>query len=153
MKITCEINGRTVTLEADPGEMLTEVLRRGGYKSVKRGCETGSCGVCTVLVDDQPIASCCFPAARIENHRLTTVEGVPAAARALGKYLVAEGADQCGFCSPGLVLTVLAMQREFGPDRIPDDEEIRHYLAGNLCRCTGYVAQLRGIRDFLEVTS
>ena len=152
MKITCEINGRTVTLEADPDEMLTEALRRSGYKSVKRGCETGSCGVCTVLVDDRPTASCCFPAARIEGHRVTTVEGVPAEARALGRHLVGEGADQCGFCSPGLVLSVLAMQCEFGPDHLPDDEEIRHYLAGNLCRCTGYVAQLRGIRSFLEVT-
>ncbi|MCK9996408.1 MAG: (2Fe-2S)-binding protein, partial [Candidatus Krumholzibacteria bacterium] len=80
------------------------------------------------------------------------VEGVQAEARALGKFLVGEGADQCGFCSPGLVLSVLAMQQELGSDRIPDDEEIRHYLAGNLCRCTGYVAQLRGIKNFLEVT-
>lgn len=150
MRINSEINGRNVTLEVAPDEMLTEVLRRYGYKSVKRGCETGSCGVCTVLVDGQPIASCCFPAARADGHSVTTVEAVPDVARALGEHLVAEGADQCGFCSPGLVLTVLAMQRELGN---PDDETIRDYLAGNLCRCSGYVAQMRGIRKYLEVTS
>ena len=150
MRIDCVINGRDVVLEAAPDEMLTEALRRHGYLSVKRGCETGSCGVCTVLVDGRPIASCCFPAARVDGHEVTTVEAVPDVARSLGEHLVAEGADQCGFCSPGLVLTVLAMQRELGN---PDDETIRDYLAGNLCRCSGYAAQMRGIRKYLEVTS
>lgn len=147
MNIICEINGRPATLRAEPHEMLTEVLHRHGYKSVKRGCDTGSCGVCTVLLDGKPVASCCTPAHRVDGHAVTTVDGVTEEARALGVQLVAEGADQCGFCSPGLVLTVLAMKRELGN---PSDDEINHYLAGNLCRCTGYVAQLRGIRKYME---
>jgi carbon-monoxide dehydrogenase small subunit len=127
--------------------MLVDALRRAGFASVKRGCDSAVCGACTVLMDGRPVTSCAVPAARAEGHGIITVEGVPSEARRLGEFLVAEGADQCGFCSPGLVLTVLAMAAELGQ---PDDEAVRHYLAGNLCRCSGYAGQLRGIRKYLE---
>ena len=90
--------------------------------------------------------SCSVPAARVNERHVTTLEGIQDEAEAFGKYLVGEGAEQCGFCSPGLILSVLAMAREL---QNPTDDEIRHYLAGNLCRCTGYQGQLRAIRRYL----
>jgi carbon-monoxide dehydrogenase small subunit len=147
MRIELTVNGRAVQLEVEPQEMLVDALRRAGFVSVKRGCDSALCGVCTVLLDGRPVTSCAVPAARAAGHEITTVEGVPAEVRRLGEFLVAEGADQCGFCSPGLVLTVLAMTAELDH---PDDEAVRHYLAGNLCRCSGYAGQLRGIRKYRE---
>jgi carbon-monoxide dehydrogenase small subunit len=147
MRIELTVNGRALGLEVEPQEMLVDALRRAGFTSVKRGCDSAVCGVCTVLLDGRPVTSCAVPAARAEGHAITTVEGVSAEARRLGEFLVAEGADQCGFCSPGLVLTVLAMTAELDH---PDEQAVRHYLAGNLCRCSGYAGQLRGIRKYLE---
>jgi carbon-monoxide dehydrogenase small subunit len=147
MRIELTVNGRAVGMEVEPQEMLVDALRRAGFSSVKRGCDSAACGVCTVLLDGRPVTSCAVLAARAEGHKVTTVEGVPAEARRLGEFLVAEGADQCGFCSPGLVLAVLAMTAELDE---PDDAAVRHYLAGNLCRCSGYAGQLRGIRQYLE---
>ncbi len=147
MRIELTVNGRAVQLEVEPQEMLVDALRRTGFVSVKRGCDSALCGVCTVLLDGRPVTSCAVPAARAAGHEITTVEGIPDEVRRLGEFLVAEGADQCGFCSPGLVLTVLAMTAELDH---PDDEAVRHYLAGNLCRCSGYAGQLRGIRKYLE---
>ncbi len=147
MKIEFELNGAPRVCEADPGEMLLEVLRRNGAPSVKRGCDTGVCGTCTVLLDGKPVPACAVPAPRVAGHAVTTVEGLAEEALRLGATLTAEGADQCGFCSPGLVVAVVAMSRELED---PTDEEINHYLSGNLCRCTGYVGQLRAIRRYLE---
>ncbi len=153
MKIQIKINGLDKKLEIEPHEYLLDVLRRNGYLSVKRGCNTTSCGVCTVLMDGSPVLSCAMLAARAEGHHITTVEGIQEEAKKFGAYLVGEGSDQCGFCSIGLVLTVIAMKNEFSQKGIaaPTDEQINHYLAGNLCRCSGYVGQLRAIRKYLEV--
>ncbi len=150
MKIEMKLNGRSRSFEIDPGDSLLDVLRAGGVTSVKRGCDTGTCGSCTVLFDGKPVPSCAMPAPRADGHEITTVEGIPDDARRLGELLVAEGADQCGFCGPGLVVTVVAMSRELDH---PDDEAINHYLAGNYCRCSGYVGQLRAIRKYLEGAS
>jgi len=144
--VALEINGRRREILVEPDESLLEVLRRLGITSVRRGCDTASCNACTLLVDDRPVPSCAFPAARAAGHRVTTVEGLPASILDLARELTAEGAEQCGFCGPALMLTVHAMERELTR---PTTEEINHYLAGNLCRCSGYAAQLRAIERYL----
>lgn len=149
MNITVKINGLAERLEIQPGDMLVDALRAAGHTEVKKGCETGNCGVCTVLLDGTPILSCAFLAARADGREITTIRGVEAEAKAIAEFLTAEGADQCGFCAPGFALSVLAMQREL---QNPSDDEIRHYLAGNLCRCSGYEGQTRAIRKYLEAT-
>ena len=95
----------------------------------------------------KPVLSCSVPAARVNERHVTTLEGIQDEAEAFGKYLVGEGAEQCGFCSPGLIMNVVAMKKELDH---PTDDEIRHYLEGNLCRCTGYMGQMRAIRQYVD---
>ncbi|MBU0742492.1 2Fe-2S iron-sulfur cluster binding domain-containing protein [bacterium] len=150
MRIRFELNGQAAIWEVGAGETLLEALRRHEITSVKYGCDTASCGTCTVLLDGKPVPSCAVPAGRVDGHAVLTVEGVPEEARRLGEAMAREGADQCGFCGPGLVMSVVAMRRELED---PDDEAINVYLAGNLCRCSGYTSQTRAIRSYLEGTS
>lgn len=148
MQVNVTINGAKKTLDIKPDEYLVEVLRRYDYLSVKKACDTGSCGVCTILIDDQPVLSCSFLAVRADGRKITTIEGVQEEANIIGEYLVDEGVDQCGFCSPGLIMTLIGMKKEMTD---PTEEKITRYLNGNLCRCTGYVGQLRGIKKYMEV--
>ena len=147
MEITVTLNGKRLKAEIDPGEVLLDFVRRQGCYSVKRGCETSNCGLCTVWLDGTPVLSCSTLAARADGREVTTLEGVEKEAAAFGRYLAGEGAEQCGFCSPGLIMNVLAMERELSR---PTEEEIKEYLAGNLCRCTGYMGQLRAIERYLN---
>jgi len=147
MTITIYINGKREILECQPGDMLTEVLRKAGYMEVKKGCDTASCGACTVLIEDKPVLSCSFLAVRADGKRITTIQGVAEEAKEFARFLTAEGADQCGFCAPGFALTVLSMKKEL---QNPSEAEIRHYLSGNLCRCSGYEGQIRAIKKYLE---
>lgn len=147
MIITLYINGKKESVECQPGEMLTEVLRRAGYVEVKKGCDTGNCGVCTVLLEGKPVLSCSYLAIRADGKQITTIQGAAKEAEEFAHFLTEEGADQCGFCAPGFALTVLAMKKEL-PN--PSESEIRHYLAGNLCRCSGYEGQIRAIKKYLE---
>ena len=150
MSVKLVVNGRMVEAPAEPDATLFEVLRAIGMKSVKCGCDTGNCGACTVLVDGEPRLSCSVLAVRAEGHAVTTLEGADARAWHLARCLAEEGAEQCGFCSPGLVMMVLAMEDALGgAGRVPAQEEVDHYLAGNLCRCTGYMAQRRAIDRYL----
>jgi len=146
VNIQITINGRRRDLLIEPHDTLLEVLRRLDITSVRLGCDTASCSACSVLLDDKLVPSCAVPAARADGHRVTTVEGLPEAIVQLGQDLVAEGADQCGFCGPALLLSVYAMEREL---KKPTRDEINHYLTGNLCRCTGYAGQLRAIEKYL----
>lgn len=146
MEIIIKVNGRRIAEQIEPDLLLIDFLRKHGCYSVKRGCETANCGLCTVLMDNTPVLSCSVLAARADGHEIYTLEGLQEEAAAFGACLADEGAEQCGFCSPGLILSVLAMAREL---QNPTDDEIRHYLAGNLCRCTGYQGQLRAIRRYL----
>jgi carbon-monoxide dehydrogenase small subunit len=148
MKINVIVNGVDRTFEVKPDEYLVDTLRNNGFVSVRRGCDTTSCGICTVLLDDKPIASCSYLSCRAEGHAITTVEGIQDEAALLADCFGHEGADQCGYCNPSMALTAYAMKKEL---RNPTDEEIRAYLVGNLCRCSGYVAQHRAIRAYLEV--
>lgn len=148
MRVQLTINGGDYEVDVRPDEYLLETLRNNHFYSVKRGCETTSCGICTVLLDDQPIPSCSYLSHRAEGHAITTVEGIEVEAAKLAEFFGEEGADQCGFCNPGLALTVYAMKKELHK---PSDAAIRHYLVGNLCRCTGYIAQHTAIRKYMEV--
>lgn len=147
MTITIQLNGRPVTAEVSPDTLLLDLVRDHGCASVKCGCETAGCGLCTVFLDDVPVLSCSVLAARADGHAVTTLEGLQEEAAEFVGFIADQGADQCGFCNPGFVMNTIALLRD-NPD--PTDEEIRSYLAGNLCRCSGYEGQLRGIRSFLN---
>ena len=147
MKIQIQLNGKKIQEEAAPGTLLLDFVRKHGCASVKRGCETSNCGLCTVFVDDKPVLSCSLLAARTDGHRVTTLEGLQEEAEGFGAFIADEGAEQCGFCNPGLMMNGIAMFRE---NQDPTDEEIKEYLAGNLCRCSGYEGQLRGIRAYIN---
>ena len=147
MKINFWLNGAKKEAEISPDTMLLEFLRSLGCYSVKRGCETANCGLCTVLMDGRPVLSCSMLVARVNGCKVDTLEGLQKEAEEFGRFIADQGADQCGFCNPGFVMNTIALLRE-NPD--PTDDEIRAYLAGNLCRCSGYEGQLRGIRNFLD---
>ena len=147
MEIRLKLNGRAVTASVDADTILLDFLRDRGCLSVKRGCDTSNCGLCTVLMDGKPILSCSTLAVRADGHEIYTLEGLQAEASDFVGFIADQGADQCGFCNPGFVMNTIALLRE-NPD--PTDDEIRAFLAGNLCRCSGYDGQLRGIRAFLD---
>lgn len=109
-------------------------------------CETSACGLCTVLLDGEPVLSCSTLVAHADGHSVQTLEGLQDEASEFVGFIADQGAEQCGFCNPGFVMNTIALLRE-NPD--PTDDEILSYLSGNLCRCSGYVGQLRGIRNFL----
>ena len=147
MEIKITLNGKVITDNIEADMLLIDFLRSHGCYSVKRGCETSNCGLCTVLLNDTPVLSCSMLAARADGNTVTTLEGLQEEASEFVGFLADQGADQCGFCNPGFVMNTIALLRE-NPD--PTDDEIRAYLAGNLCRCSGYDGQLRGIRNFLD---
>lgn len=146
MQIKVWINSKLYNEEVEADMLLIDFLRSKGYLSVKRGCETANCGLCTVWVDEKPVLSCSTLAVRTNGKKVTTLEGMEEEVRLFGEFMAAEGAEQCGFCSPGFIMNVLAMKRELNN---PTEEEIKNYLSGNLCRCTGYMGQLRAIKKYL----
>lgn len=147
MEINLTLNGKKLVCSVEPDTLLIDFVRQHGCFSVKRGCETSNCGLCTVLVDGVPVLSCSVLAARAAGHHIQTLEGLQEEAEEFVGFIADQGADQCGFCNPGYVINTIALLRE-NPD--PTDDEIRAYLAGNLCRCSGYEGQLRGIRNYLN---
>ena len=147
MDIKLNLNGKPISAQVDADTVLLDFLRDHGCYSVKRGCDTSNCGLCTVLMDGTPVLSCSMLAVRADGHSIQTLEGLQAEAADFVGFIADQGADQCGFCNPGLVMNTIALLRE-NPD--PTDDEIRAYLAGNLCRCSGYDGQLRAIRNYLD---
>lgn len=150
MEIKIKVNGKIIAEHISADLLLIDFLRSHDCYSVKRGCETSNCGLCTVLMDGKPILSCSMLAARADGHSVQTLEGLQEEAADFIGFIADQGADQCGFCNPGLVMNTIALLRE-NPD--PTDDEIRAFLAGNLCRCSGYDGQLRGIRNYLNSRS
>ncbi len=147
MKVDFWLNGVRRSEEAQPDTLLLDFLRSRGCYSVKRGCETANCGLCTVLLDGKPVLSCSVLAVRADGKKVVTLEGLQKEAEEFGAFLADEGAEQCGFCNPGFVMNVLAMMKELED---PTEEEIQEYLAGNLCRCSGFAGQTRGILNYLR---
>lgn len=148
MEVSLNINGTHYQFAASPDEYLVDTLRKLGYKSVKRGCDTTSCGVCSISLDGKLIPSCSYLTVRAHNKHIITVEGIGKEAREIGKYITDEGVEQCGFCSPGHVMAIYCLRKELIN---PSLEEIKHYLAGNMCRCSGYEGQHRAIKKLMEV--
>lgn len=146
MKIKVWINNKIYEDDIAGDTLLIDFIRSKGYLSVKRGCDTSNCGLCTVHLDGKPVLSCSTLAMRANGLKVTTLEGLEEEAKEFGAFMADEGAEQCGFCSPGFVMNVLAMKRELIN---PTEEDIKLYLSGNLCRCTGYMGQLRAIKKYL----
>lgn len=145
MNIDLKINGKDKTLDVEPGEVLLDVLRRNGYKSVKRGCETGDCGACMVLVDGRAMTSCTLFAAQAHGREVKTVEGIKDdLSERLKENFLEVGAVQCGFCIPGVLISAYSLLNS-NPN--PSEEEVKAALDGNLCRCTGYVKQIEAIKE------
>lgn len=135
--IDLELNGETRTLSAEPGQPLRDALRAAGLTGTKDGCEVGKCGACTVIVDGLAVKSCLVPAHQAADASVTTIEGLAddGNLHPVQDAFIERFGLQCGFCTPGFVMTTVALLDE-NPD--PSREEIREELKGNLCRCTGY---------------
>ena len=147
MIVTISLNGKKITEDISADMTLYQFVREHGCYSVKCGCETTNCGLCTVFLNDKPVLSCAVLAARADGQKVETLEGLQKEAEEFGRFIADQGAEQCGFCNPGMIMNAIALFRETAE---PTDEEIRRYLAGNLCRCSGYEGQLRGIHEFMK---
>lgn len=149
MKIKLWINNKVFEDDVQADTLLIDYLRSKAFYSVKRGCETANCGLCTVHLEGKPILSCSTLVMKANGLNVTTLEGMQKEVEEFGAFMADEGAEQCGFCSPGFIMNVLAMKKELVN---PSELEIKQYLSGNLCRCTGYMGQLRAIKKYLECT-
>lgn len=149
--VSFTLNGRSASCQVVPSTTLLRALREMGVTSVKRGCEEGECGTCTVLLDGLPQKSCMLLAYEVEGKSVTTAEGLvgkDGRLHPIQQAYVEEGAIQCGFCTPGMVLVTYALLRD-NPN--PTNDEIKSYMSGNLCRCTGYDGIFRAVRRSAEM--
>ncbi|MCD6727513.1 MAG: (2Fe-2S)-binding protein [Solirubrobacteraceae bacterium] len=153
MNITLTVNGRSVTADVEPQTLLLDFLRDGlGLTGAKRSCEVQVCGTCTVLVDGGPVSSCTYLAHEADGREVLTVEGFAQ----LPEFELFEeafnrhAALQCGYCTPGFLLTIKSLK---DAGQLGSEDEIRHGLDGNICRCTGYRAILEAARDIAGVSS
>jgi len=138
LELSFTLNGRPITTQIEPATTLLAVLRdQLGMTGTKEGCNEGECGACTVLIDGRPVDSCIYAAVSAADRSVWTVEGLgeTETGRAVQEAFVEAGGIQCGFCTPGFVVTLTALL-EHTPN--PDENDVRHALAGNICRCTGY---------------
>lgn len=144
MKVDLDVNGASVSWECEPHEMLTELLRRNGLLGTKRGCESGDCGACSVLMDGEEVPSCLVLAAQAAGHSVTTIESLGdfAHPHELQQSFVDHTAIQCGYCTPGMLLAAKAM---LDVNPAPSELDVRECLAGHPCRCTGYVKPIEAV--------
>ena len=144
-----DVNGRSVAVETRAGTTLLEFLRESlGLLGTKEGCSSGDCGACTVLVDGRPVHSCIYPAQAVEDRTVETIEGVADGIdlSPVQAALVAAGGVQCGFCTPGFVMTLTALLRDYPG---PDPGRVALAVAGNICRCTGYAQIIEAVAEGL----
>ncbi len=145
MRLRFTLNGQPVAREVDPARRVVDFLREDlGLTGVKESCGSGECGACTILLDGRAVPSCLLLAAQLEGRRVTTIEGVATAERPhpLPAAFAAHGAVQCGFCTPGMILSSLDL---LSREPHPDEAAIREALSGNLCRCTGYQKIIKAV--------
>ena len=147
MLVTFFLNNTEVSYSVNPGEYLADTLRKHGLKSIKVGCNESSCGSCTLLVNNKPMMSCSLLTASVEGKHITTIEGIQEEAAKISRCFSEEGADQCGFCNVGYALVIYSLKREY---KNPTDEEIKNYIVGNLCRCSGLHSQMNAIKAYLK---
>ena len=143
--LTMTVNGETVEVVIEPSAMLIDVLRgKLGLIGVKEACGMGECGACTVLLDGKPVPSCITPAMKALNKDVLTIEGLgtPGKLHPIQEAFIDHGAVQCGFCTPGMILSAKAL---LDRNPLPDEEEVRVAISGNLCRCTGYVKIIEAV--------
>lgn len=146
--IQFKLNGKPQCWEVSPNETLAEALRRHGCPSVKISCNDGVCGTCTVLCDGKPVVSCEYLAIRADGREIVTVEGLGQEAEKIVQCLTRLGGEGCGYCAPGFVVLAYALKQELHE---PDYEQVRAYLNGNLCRCTGYAVRIEAVLDYLKL--
>ena len=150
MKIDFELNGNKVTADVPPYMSLTDMLRdEMGIQSVKKGCEHGECGACTILVNGSTVASCIMLAPQVEGKHVTTLEGLENKALMidLRNAFIENGAIQCGFCTPGMLISSYAVLRD---NPKPTPEEVKVGIEGNICRCTGFTKIIEAVLDAAE---
>jgi carbon-monoxide dehydrogenase small subunit len=150
MRVDMRLNGSPTGVDIEPCELLIDVLRdRLRLKGTKRSCDVQVCGACTVLVDGMPVSSCTTLCADVHAREVTTIEGLAEGKRLdpVQRAFIAHGALQCGFCTPGMILAVKSLLAQHPQ---PSEETIRHYLRGNICRCTGYVKIIEAIVDLVN---
>ena len=148
--ISLKVNDQKYDLVVPVNRTLTQVLRENlRLTGTKQGCEMGDCGSCTVLVDGQPVNSCLVLAVEAEGHEILTIEGLSdgMGLHPLQQAFVERGGIQCGFCSPGMIMSARALLDE---NPHPSEDEIKHALAGNLCRCTGYIPIFKSVQAVIE---
>ena len=148
--VQCVVNGEEVAEYVDPRESLLDMLRNHlGLTSVKKGCEVGECGACTVIIDGETIDSCIYLAVWAEGKNIRTLEGLEKNGELtrIQEAFIEEGAIQCGFCTPGFVMSATVLLEQ---GKELTREEIKKKMSGNLCRCTGYQSQLRSLRNYLN---
>lgn len=147
MLVKFYLNDTLVSYDVRPDEYLSQTLRNHGIKSVKVGCNESTCGSCTLLVEGKPVMSCSVLTASIEGKHVTTVEGIQEEAAKIAYHFAEEGADQCGFCNVGYALVVYSLKKTI---KNPTDEQIKDYIIGNLCRCSGLQSQMNAIKAYLK---
>ncbi|RKD32938.1 (2Fe-2S)-binding protein [Thermohalobacter berrensis] len=150
MKLEFTVNGQDYTLDVNPDDRLLDVLRdKLGLTSVKEGCSEGECGACTVIMDGAAVTSCTVLAIQARGKEIITVEGLEKNGELdeLQKSFIKNGAVQCGFCTPGMLMSSKALLMK-NPN--PTEEEIKRAIEGNLCRCTGYVKIIKAVKDVIE---
>jgi aerobic-type carbon monoxide dehydrogenase small subunit (CoxS/CutS family) len=151
--LTVTVNGQPCQLDADADRTLLQLLRADlGLTGTKEGCDDSECGACMVLVDGRPVNSCCYLALQTSGREVVTVEGLADGTElgALQRAFLEEGGVQCGYCTPGMLISATALLRS---NRAPTDDDIRQALAGNLCRCTGYHKILAAVRRAAGTTT
>jgi len=144
--LTMLLNGEEVTMHIEPDALLADVLREHlGLTGTKEACGEGECGACTVLLDGRPVTSCLVPALKAQGREVGTVEGLSSGSELhpLQKSFIEHGAVQCGYCTPGMLMSAKAL---LDRNPHPTDEEIKEAISGNLCRCTGYVKIVEAIK-------
>ncbi|MGB9843776.1 (2Fe-2S)-binding protein [Thermodesulfovibrio yellowstonii] len=148
-KISFMLNGEKVSLYVEPNDLLLDVLRdKLGDKSPKYGCGRGDCGTCTVLLNGKSVRSCLILAIEVDGQEIMTLEGLSKNGLTdLQKYFIKHSSFQCGFCAPGMIVTLDEFLKK---NPKPDEEEVKEAISGNLCRCTGYVPIIRAVMDYVK---